>query len=411
MNGFLVLILFFYLGAYLLNSIADLLNVKNIKTNIPSEFEDIYDKEAYEKSQRYLKENTIFSFIHETLMVLLTVIFIVAGGFNYFDLYVRSFGFGPYISGLCFIGLLIVVTQIIEMPFSLYSTFIIEKKYGFNKTTIKTFIMDRIKSWILGTIIGSLILLGILWIFTALQSTAWLIAWLFLSVVQLFIYFIGPIWIMPLFNKFKLLENSELHEKITKYFTKQEFKVKNIYEMDGSKRSTKSNAFFTGFGNFRRIVLFDTLIAKHTISELISIVAHELGHYKNKHIYKLISISIIFLGIMFYLLSRYINHPILFQAFKMENISLYASLVFFSFIYVPFALIQSLVFNICSRGFEYQADEFAYQSTKDKKSMILALKKLSKDNLSNLTPHGLKVFLQYSHPPVLARIRRLKYYK
>ena len=220
--------------------------------------------------------------------------------------------------------------------------------------------------------------------------------------------FVAPILIMPLFNKFIPLEEGDLKSTILDYAKKEQFSLKGLFTMDGSKRSTKSNAYFTGFGRFRRIVLFDTLIEKHTTQELLTIVAHEMGHYKKQHILKMVVMSILSSGMMFFLLSLFLNNPMLFEAFKMEHISIYASLIFFSFLYSPIESVLSIFGQVMSRKHEYEADAYAVDTTRLPLDFISGLKKLSVDNLSNLTPHPWKVFLEYSHPPVLERIKAIK---
>ncbi len=298
-----------------------------------------------------------------------------------------------------------------SLPFSVYSTFVIEEKYGFNKTTPKTFVLDILKGWLLGVVIGAPVFSAVLWFFGQTGPMAWAYCWGALTVIQIFLMFIAPVVIMPIFNKFIPLEDRELKEAIEEYAKKQDFKMKGVFSMDGSKRSTKSNAFFTGFGRFRRIVLFDTLISKHTTEELVSILAHEMGHYKKKHILKSMIISILSTGLMFYILSIFMNNSGLFMAFQMEHVSIYASLFFFGFLYAPIEMVLSIFGNMLSRRHEYEADAWAVRTYRRPQSMIAALKKLSVDNLSNLTPHPLKVFLSYSHPPVLERIRAIQGFK
>jgi len=408
MNTYLAVILFILIGEYFFNLIVELLNIKNLKTTLPDEFTGSYDPEKYKKSQEYLKETTRFELFTDTIMTFLTISFILAGGFNVFDKFSRNFGFGEIITGLIFVGLIMLIMQIINIPLSAYSTFHIEEKYGFNKTTIKTFIMDILKSWLLTIILGGIIFSVILWFFGKTGELAWLYCWAAVTVFQIFIMFLAPVLIMPLFNKFTPIKDCELKTTLENYAKKENFKIKGIFTMDGSKRSTKSNAFFTGFGKFRRIVLFDTLIEKHSIDELVSILAHEIGHYKKKHILVHLLISIITSGIMFFILSFFLNNPGLFAAFNMEHTSIYASLLFFGFLYAPIEMIISIFSNILSRKNEYQADEYSIKTYKKPEAMILALKKLSVDNLSNLTPHPFKVFLSYSHPPVLERIRSIR---
>jgi STE24 endopeptidase len=285
---------------------------------------------------------------------------------------------------------------------------VIEERFGFNKTTVITFIMDLVKSLFIGVLIGGPLLAGLLYFFNAAGAMAWIYAWAATTLFTLIIQFIAPTWIMPLFNKFTPLDDGELKELIISYADKVKFPLKGIFVMDGSKRSKKSNAFFTGFGKNKRIVLFDTLIEKHTPHELVSVLAHEVGHYKKKHILKSIIISILHMGLMFFLLSVFLGHEGLFKAFYMDNMSVYAGLIFFGMLYTPIEMILSLIMQIFSRKNEYEADRFAAETTGGSENMISALKKLSRDNLSNLTPHPFYVFLNYSHPPVLKRIEAIK---
>ncbi|MBT3258798.1 MAG: M48 family metallopeptidase [Deltaproteobacteria bacterium] len=408
MNAFLIIILFILVGDYVLGLVVDVLNVKHLKTDLPGAFSGYYDGEKYRKSQQYLKENTRFELITGSISTPAVIAFILLGGFNWVDQWSRSFHWGPIVTGLIFAAILLFGSQILSLPFSIYSTFVIEEKYGFNKTTPGTFVLDILKGWLLVIIIGAPVFSAILWFFEKTGPMAWAYCWGALTVIQVFLMFIAPVVIMPIFNKFVPLEEGELKSAIEDYAKKQQFKMKGVFSMDGSKRSTKSNAFFTGFGRFRRIVLFDTLISKHTTEELVSILAHEMGHYKKKHILKSIIISILSTGLMFYILSIFMNNPALFAAFQMEHISIYAGLFFFGFLYAPIEMILSIFGNMLSRHHEYEADAWAVRTYQRPQSMIAALKKLSVDNLSNLTPHPLKVFLSYSHPPVLERIRAIQ---
>jgi len=408
MNFYLLFILTILIGSYVLEVLVEILNIKNLKTDLPEEFVGYYDAENYQKSQQYLKENTWFGIITETVFTPLTIAFILLGGFNYVDSLARSFNLGAIPTGLIFAGILLLLSQIIHIPFSAYATFVIEEKYGFNRTTVKTFIMDILKSWLLMAVIGGTVFSIVLWFFEKTGTWAWLYCWGAMIIIQLFLSFIAPVVIMPIFNKFYPLEESELKSTIEDYARAQRFKLKGVFKMDASKRSSKSNAFFTGFGKFRRIVLFDTLIAKHTVDELVSVLAHEMGHYKKKHIITSMIISILTTGLMFFILSLFLNNTGLFAAFKMENTSLYASLLFFGFLYAPIEMVLAIFGNMLSRSHEYAADAYAATTYRKPEAMIAALKKLSVDNLSNLTPHSLKVFLSYSHPPVLERIKALR---
>ena len=408
MNYYTVAILAILIGTYILDLIVDTLNVRHIRTKLPEEFEGYYDDEKYRKAQKYLKENTRFGIISHSIITPITIAFIVFGGFNAFDQFARALGLGPIATGLIFSAALMLASHIINIPFSIYHTFVIEDKYGFNKTTPKTFVLDILKTWLLAAIIGGTILSLVLWFFERVGQWAWLYCWIATIMFQIFLMFIAPVVIMPIFNKFIPLKEEGLKEAIETYANSQGFKMKGVYTMDGSKRSTKSNAFFTGFGRFRRIVLFDTLIEKHSVEELVSVLAHEMGHYKKMHILKSILMAIMTTGVMFYILSLFINNRELFTAFKMKETSIYASLFFFGFLYTPIEMIFSAFGNIMSRRHEYEADAYAVETYKNPASMISALKKLNTENLSNLTPHPLKVFLSYSHPPVLDRIAAIQ---
>ena len=411
MNAFLIIILVILIGDYVLGLVVDSLNVKHLKTDLPAAFSGYYDGEKYRKSQQYLKENTRFDLIIGSITTPAVILFILLGGFNWVDQWARSLAWGPIATGLVFVAILLFGSQILSLPFSIYSTFVIEEKYGFNKTTPKTFVLDLLKGWLLAVVIGAPVFSAILWFFGQTGTMAWVYCWVALTGIQIFLMFVAPVVIMPIFNKFVPLEEGELKKAIEDYAKKQGFKMKGVFSMDGSKRSTKSNAFFTGFGRFRRIVLFDTLISKHTTEELVSILAHEMGHYKKKHILKSIIISILSTGLMFYILSIFMNNVSLFAAFGMDHVSIYASLLFFGFLYAPIEMILSIFGNMLSRRHEYEADAWAVRTYHRPQSMIAALKKLSVDNLSNLTPHPLKVFLSYSHPPVLERIRAIQGFK
>lgn len=408
MNIYLVIILTVLVGNYVLNLVVENLNIRHLKVNLPKEFEGYYSADKYKQAQNYLKENTGFGMITNTIFLAIILIFILMGGFNIVDQWARNFHLGPILTGLIFAGVLLLTFQILHLPFSAYHTFVIEEKYGFNKTTVKTFILDILKSWLLIALISGAAFSGILWFFGKAGNLAWLYCWMAITLFQIFLMFIAPVVIMPLFNKFIPLEEGELRKAIEGYAESQGFKMKGVFKMDGSKRSTKSNAFFTGFGRFRRIVLFDTLIEKHTVDELVSVLGHEIGHYRKKHILKFMVISTIIMGLMFFILSLFINNPGLFSAFKMEEISIYASLFFFGFLYAPINMVFSVLVNVLSRKHEYEADAYAASTYRQPEAMITALKKLSVDNLSNLIPHPLKVFLQYSHPPVMKRIQAIR---
>ena len=399
---------------YLLDLITELLNLRHASPELPKEFEGWFDSEKYKKSQSYLRDTTRFELFSSSVMVPLQLTFILCGGFGWMDHVARSLGGGMIATGLAFTGFLLLASYVLHLPFMLYSTFVIEERYGFNKTTMGTFVADQVKAVLLSVLIGAPMLAGLLWFFSRAGSAAWLYSWGVMTLLQVVLLYLAPVLIMPLFNKFTPIEEGLLKNEIEKYAKDQGFMIKGIFKMDGSRRSTKSNAYFTGFGRWRRIVLFDTLIEKHDVSELISILAHEVGHYRLKHIQKQIFASIGSTGLMLFILSKFIQAPGLYQAFGVETTQvggyfpIYAGLVFFGFLYAPISIMLSLVQNIVSRKHEFQADRFAVRTHGRAEPMIVALKKLTVDNLSNLTPHPLKVFLTYSHPPVLNRIEAIR---
>ncbi len=408
MNIYLVIILVILIGEYFLDLVVESLNVRRASPVLPEEFAAYYDADKYKKSQNYLKENTRFKLIKSSFFTAVILAFILTGGFNFVDKVARSFNSGPILTGLIFAGMLMLALQLLGTPFSVYRTFVIEEKYGFNRTSAKTFVLDILKSLILGAVIGGIAFSAILWFFGRAGSRAWIYCWIGVTLFQFFLIFIAPVVILPLFNKFIPLENGELKEAIERYAAGENFKIKGVFKIDASRRSTKSNAFFTGFGRYRRIALFDTLIAKHSVGELVSVLAHEIGHYKKRHIVKNMGMSIISMGFMFFILSLFINNEGLFAAFKMEETSIYASIVFFGFLYVPISMGCSVLSNFLSRRYEYEADAYAISTYGKADAFITALKKMSVDNLSNLTPHPLKVFLHYSHPPILKRIQAIR---
>jgi len=404
MNRIAILIVATLVLEYGLNWVAKLFNLKTLHMPLPDPFADVFDRDAYANMQAYTRINTWFGLLVATFDLVVLLVFWFAGGFNLLDQWIRSWEWSSILSGLVFIGLLGAAFSLLSLPFAVYDTFVIEARFGFNRTTVKTFILDRLKGWLLAILLGAPLLAGLLAFFEYAGSYAWLYAWIVSALYTLAVTFIAPIWIMPLFNKFAPLPDGELRTSILHYADRVGFNLKEISVMDGSKRSNKSNAFFTGFGRNKRIALYDTLIEKHTTAELTAVLAHEIGHYKKKHILIGTAMSVVHMGVMFFLLSLFIRLPALFDAFRMETISVYAGLLFFSLLFSPVEIILSPLLNWLSRRHEFQADRFAVQTSGLAAAMIQALKKLSRDNLSHLTPHPFYVFLHYSHPPVLQRI-------
>jgi STE24 endopeptidase len=408
MNLFGILILFTLLATFLIRLVADLLNLRAASPTIPEGFRDVYEQDAYRSSQEYLKANTLFSLVDSSVDLILLLVFWFAGGFNRLDLFIRGWGFDPVVTGVLFTGSLLLLQGIIGLPFSIYHTFVLEERFGFNKTTPGIFATDLLKTLLLGVAIGGPVTALVFWFFQYAGPQAWLLAWVGMVTFSLILQYVAPTWIMPMFNKFVPLEDGELRQAIMKYAADVRFPLSGIYVMDGSKRSAKANAFFTGFGRNKRIALFDTLIRNHSTEELVAVLAHEIGHFKKKHILMSMALSMMNLGLVFYLLSLFMNNRMLFDAFYMQETSVYASLLFFMLLYSPVEFILSVLMQMLSRRNEYEADRFAVTTYTHGSMLSAALKKLSRQNLSNLTPHPFNVFLNYSHPPVLQRVRRIE---
>jgi STE24 endopeptidase len=408
MNVYAIVVLASLAVRFVVGLITEVLNLKALRDELPEEFAGVYDGAAYKKSQDYTRAQTRFGFVTSSFDLAVTLVFWFCGGFNFLDGIVRRWNWNPILTGLAYIAFLMVARSTLSLPFDIYRTFVIEQRFGFNKTTAATYVADIIKAAILGALLGAPLLLGILALFQYAGAAAWLYCWLATTLFTLFVQFIAPTWIMPLFNKFVPLPDGELRQAILSYARSVDFPLKNVFVMDGSRRSAKANAFFTGFGGNKRIALFDTLIEKHSVPGLVAILAHEIGHYKKRHIIQGLVFSILHAGVLFYLLSVFIRQEGLFEAFYLEHPSIYAGLVIFGLLYAPLEMVLSVLLEIRSRHNEYEADRYAAATTRDCDSMIQALKLLSLHNLSNLTPHPFYVFLNYSHPPILKRIEALR---
>lgn len=382
------------------------LNSKNFDNKIPDVVADVFDKEKYVKSQEYKKIQYNFSKISSLYGLIIILLFFYFDGFLILDQLSKTFFNSTILVSLCFLGLIYFGNEILSLPFSIYYNFVIEERFGFNKTTFKLFIMDKLKSWLLTILLGGSILSFLIFQFEAIGKNFWITAWIFLGFVTILINGLYSQLIVPIFNKQTKLERGELRTQIENYATKVGFDLSNIFVIDGSKRSTKANAYFSGFGKQKRVTLYDTLIKKLSTNQIIAVIAHEIGHYKKNHIVFNIIFSIIQSGLMLYLLSILISIPIFSKSLGFDEPSFHIGLVCFSILFTPVSEIISLFFNLFSRRFEYEADEFAKQ-TFDSKYLIEALKVLSKDSLSNLTPHSKYVWWYYSHPTLVQRISRL----
>jgi len=406
-NVYLAVILVSLILSWLLGVLSNALTARHMSPDMPEEFADVYDAATYARSQEYARASMRFSNVADTVSTLVTFAVILAGGFNWLDGLVRSFALPEIATGLLYIGLLSLASWALSLPFELYQTFVLEERFGFNKTTFGTFVADRAKGMALTALLGGGLLAAVLFFFEKAGGTAWLWCWGVAVAFSLGVTYVAPTWILPLFNKFTPLEEGGLRDELEGYARKADFELEGIFVMDGSKRSTKSNAFFTGFGRRKRIALFDTLIKEQTAEEITAVLAHEVGHSKRGHIRKRLIVGALKTGVVFYLMSVFMTSPGLFAAFGMDHVSNYAGLIFFVLLYTPVSLGLSIVANFVSRKHEFEADAFASQTTGKPGAMVSALKKLSATNLTNLTPHPLTVWLEYSHPPVLERVRTL----
>ena len=408
MNAVGIVILTALVGEYILNLISDRFNLRHLDPSVPDAFAEVYDADRYRRSQEYLRTTTRFGWIAGGVELAAFLIFWLAGGFPILDAWVRSLELGPIVTGLIFIGALVLLQTAIQLPFDIYDTFVIEARFGFNRTTPKTFVADRLKGLALMAALGGPLLAGVLLFFEFAGPHAWLLCWGAVTLYLLAVQYIAPTWIMPLFNRFEPLADGELRRRIFDYARSVGFPLDNVFVIDGSRRSEKSNAFFTGFGKHKRIALFDTLMERHPAREIVAVLAHEIGHYKKRHILESLVIGIIHMGVVFYLLSLFLTAPPLFSAFYLDQPSVYAGLVFFGILYAPIELVLGLLLQMRSRKNEYDADRYAVRTTGDPDALAGALKTLSAHNLTNLTPHPFYVLLHYSHPPVLDRLRAIR---
>ena len=389
--------------SFLIDKILDTLNTKHFDEKLA----DVYEKEEYKKSQEYKKKNAQFSNITSTFSIILTLVFFFADGFKYVDDFARSYTNHPIIVALFFFGLIMLGSDMLTTPFSYYKTFVIEEKFGFNKSTKKIFWLDKLKGWLMSSVIGGGILSLLIWLYQFSGQNFWIYAWILVAVFSLFMNMFYAKLIVPLFNKQTPLEDGDLKSAIEEYAKKVGFTLNNIFVIDGSKRSTKANAYFSGFGSQKRITLFDTLINDLETDEIVAVLAHEVGHYKRKHIIFNLASSILLTGFTLFILSLFINSSLLSAALGVSIPSFHIGLITFGILYSPISEITGLFMNFMSRKFEYQADDYA-KETFAGLPLITSLKKLSKNSLSNLTPHPAYVFMYYSHPTLLQRIKNLE---
>jgi STE24 endopeptidase len=403
-NVYAVVVLCALLVEYALSVVVDVLNLRAMAGQAPPELADVYDAERYQKAQDYARARARFALFPRTLDLALVLGFWLLGGFGALDAEVRALGLGAVGTALGFFGVLALGRALLFLPFQVYGTFVIEARFGFNRTTWATFVKDTLKGAMLGVLLGAPVLSLIVVLFERAGSLAFLYVWAALSVLILLLQFVAPAWLMPLFIKFTPLPEGELRERIMAYARSVAFPLENLFVVDGSRRSTKANAFFTGFGRHRRIGLFDTLIERHSADELLAIVAHEVGHYKKKHVTRGMALSIVQLGVMLFLFGFFMQQGPLYTAFLVSEPSVHVGLVLCSLLYRPLDLLLSPFLLARSRHNEYEADRFAVETTGLRDALVHGLKRLSADSLGNLSPHPAYVLLHHTHPPLRERV-------
>lgn len=407
-NGYAIVVLIALLGDYVLSVVVDLLNLRAMRPEPPASLASVYDPETYRRSQEYTGVRTRFGLWPRTFNLALLLGFWLTGGFEALDQWLRGFGQSSVVNGLLFFGILLGGQQALNLPFQLYSTFVIEERFGFNRTTARTFVTDLAKGLALAVALGAPFGALILWLFEMAGSLAWLYCWGATAALVLLMQFVAPSWLMPIFMKFTPLPDGPLRERIMAYARSVDFPLDNLFVVDGSRRSSRANAFFTGFGKNRRIGLYDTLIERHTTDELVAVVAHEVGHYKKRHVTSSMLVAIAQLGLLFFVFGYFMRQVGLFEAFQMSEMSVYAGLLFCGLLYGPVDLLMSLVLHARSRKHEYEADRFSVETTGLGQALAEGLKKLAANNLGNLTPHPAHVLLHHTHPPLAERIAAIE---
>jgi STE24 endopeptidase len=408
MNNWLLIIVTILSCHYLLEMVVELLNRRTFQTPLPIAVQGVYDEKEYQNSIAYQFSKNTFFLLHSSIGFVVTVTFLICGGFGYVDNISRSFRLSEIPTGVIFAAIIALLSFLLSLPFSLYSTFVMEQRYGFNKTTPKTYLSDVCKGAFLLATFGGTLFAMIQWFFLTFPDFGWLYCWAGVVVFTFVLQFLSPAIIMPLFNTFTPLPDTPLRRKLLAYAEKEQFVTSGIFTMDGSKRSTKLNAFFVGFGRFRKIALFDTLLEKLEDDEILAVLAHEVGHFKLKHIWKFMLGSVLQMGILFYLLNIFLEYPAIVKAAGVSEPHVYSSLIFFGLLYAPISTFINIIFNYFSRNFEFAADTFSAMTAGNPSALCTALKKLSQANFSHLTPHPFKVFVSYTHPPLLQRLENLQ---
>ena len=406
-EAILYIILFISAANYIFELVLDVVNLNYGKKPLPKAAEGIYEEDKYEKSMEYQRVQTRFGFLSGGISFIASFAFLALGGFGWLDGMLQPYFSNGIIRALVFFGALFVASDVLSIPFQWFGTFVIEERFGFNKSTPKIFITDKLKGYLLGALLGGGLLYLLMLLLNNLGVQFWWVFWIAITLFTVFMNMFYTTLIMPLFNKLTPLEDGDLRKAIETYSNRVGFPLTNIFVIDGSKRSSKANAFFSGFGKKKKVVLYDTLIENHTTEELVAVFAHEVGHYKKKHIIQSLISSVLQTGVMLFIMSLLIFSEKLSLALGADSLQLHVNLIAFAMLYTPISFVTGIISNVVSRKNEFEADHYAIETTNNV-DLPLALKKLSVDNLSNLQPHPTYVFFHYSHPPLLTRLAAMQ---
>lgn len=407
MNTYGLVILVALLVSFSLHTVSEGLNLKALKRHPPQSILALYGRAETDRARRYLRVVTQQTILERSVGLLVLLIFWFNGGFGWLDGLVRQWFVDELARGLAFLAIIALAHVAMGILFDLHRTFVTETQFGFNRTTWRTFLADRLKGLLLAAVIGGLLLSGVLLLFLHAGDIAWVLCWLAVVAFSLMTQWIGPALILPLFNRFDPMPDGDLREAIFRYAESVHFPLQNVYVIDGSRRSSKANAFFTGIGRHRRIALFDTLIAQHSPDEILAVLAHEVGHYRLRHTTKSLLFAAAHAGVAFLLLDFFLGQPGLYDAFYVAEPTVYAGLVFFALLYTPVETAMSMLENLLSRRHEYEADRFAVRTAPCPRSMRTALERLHVRNLAHPNPHPFHVLLNYTHPPLAYRLQAI----
>lgn len=408
MNPFALAILLGLALEHAVRLAADVLDLRALRRPVPPELADVYPEETRERTREYVAARRRLALAERTAGLAAVLVLWWAGGFAALDTWARGLGLGPVPTGLVYVGVLVLASSLLSLPFAWVATFRIEERFGFNRTTPRTFWSDQLKGLALTALLGGVLLAAVLALFEQAGTLAWVACWAVASAFVVVLQVVVPIWILPLFHRFEPLEEGELRRRVLDYAKRVGFPLEGVFVVDGSRRSTKANAFFTGLGRNRRLALFDTLLEKHSEDEVLAVVAHEVGHFRCRHVPMRTAVTVLHLGVLFGLLGWALRQEGLYAAFGVDGRPVHAGLVFFSLLWAPIDLLLHLPLLHLSRRHEYEADRFAVETTGLREDLATALERLSADSLANPTPHPLHVALHHSHPPVLWRVRAVR---